>query len=91
MASGSPVVATRVGGLPDLIADGETGYLVPPQNPEELADAILQVLCDPDVAIRMGRVAQDIAKKRFNIERLLSDIENLYQEIFTQKGFTLSN
>jgi glycosyltransferase involved in cell wall biosynthesis len=89
MASGCPVVATRVGGLPDLIAEGETGYLVPPRDPEALADAILRLLQNPDAAARMGQTARAVAQERFTLRRLLADTENLYQQLLAQKGISI--
>jgi glycosyltransferase involved in cell wall biosynthesis len=89
MASGCPVVATHVGGLPDLIAEGETGHLVPPRDPEALADAILRLLQNPDAAARMGQTARAVAKERFTLRRLLADTENLYQQLLAQKAISI--
>jgi glycosyltransferase involved in cell wall biosynthesis len=85
MASGRPVVGTRVGGLPDLIVDGKNGYLVAPKDPDGLADAIVR-LCDPETALRMGRVGREAVRQRFAIERLTAGIENLYQRLLLSKG-----
>ncbi len=86
MASGCPVVATRVGGLPDLIEEGKTGYLVPPENAPALAAAILRVLRNREAAQRMARVAQAWVSKRFRAERLIADMERLYAEVLAEKG-----
>ncbi|MBZ0159109.1 glycosyltransferase family 4 protein [Candidatus Methylomirabilis sp.] len=86
MAAGCPVVATRVGGLPDLITDGETGFLVPPSDAQALAAAILRVLRDPETAGRMGRTARASVQQRFTMKRLISDMEQLYIQILTDKG-----
>ncbi|MFZ1058678.1 MAG: glycosyltransferase family 4 protein [Candidatus Rokuibacteriota bacterium] len=86
MASGCPVVATRVGGLPDLIEEGETGYLVPPGDALALAGAIQRLLRDREAACRMGQTAQARVGARFTAERLLKDVECLYNELLTQKG-----
>ncbi len=86
MAAGCPVVATRVGGLPDLIAEGETGSLVPPGNPQALAATILRLLRDPEAAGRTARTARAVVQERFTLKRLISDTENLYQEILNGKG-----
>ncbi len=85
MASGCPVVATRVGGLPDIIKDGETGYLVPAKQPQPLAAAMLELIQDPQRAAQMGRLAQLSVKQRFSLDRLLRDTENLYEELLTSK------
>lgn len=85
MASGCPVVATRVGGLPDVVQDRETGYLVPPKQPEALTAAMLILIRDSKKAEQMGRSAQLSVEMRFSLDRLLRDTENLYQELLTSK------
>ncbi len=85
MASGCPVVATRVGGLADVIQDAETGYLVPAKQPQPLAAAMLELIRDPQRAAQMGRLAQLSVKERFSLDRLLRDTENLYEELLTSK------
>lgn len=85
MASGVPVVGTRVGGLPDIITDGENGYLVPPKDPEALAEAILRILQNSELASRMGQTGQTMARERFAIQRLISDTENLYSRLLKEK------
>lgn len=64
MRAGRPVVGTRVGGLPELIREGDTGLLVPPQTPAALADAIKRLLADPNLRQRMG----DAGRKRVEME-----------------------
>ncbi|HSE03288.1 MAG TPA: sugar transferase [Methylomirabilota bacterium] len=86
MASACPVVATRVGGLPDLIEDGETGHLVPSEDASALAAAILRVLRDGEGARRMAGVARERVSQRFRAERLVADVERLYVELLAQKG-----
>ena len=83
MASGCPVVATQVGGLPDLVQNGETGYLVPSKQPQALAAAMLELIRDPETAKQMGRSAQQSVMGRFSVNRLISDIEGLYEELLT--------
>jgi glycosyltransferase involved in cell wall biosynthesis len=67
--SGVPVVATNVGGLPDLIQENKTGWLVPPHQPEALARAILEALKDPAEAKRRTVEGQKLARKLFDAER----------------------
>ncbi len=86
MASGCPVVATRVGGMPELIVEGENGYLVPPRDPELMASALLRIIDDPATAFRMGQEARDMAVSRYSVERLVADTEALYQELLQAKG-----
>ena len=86
MASGCPVVGTRVGGMPDLISNGETGYLVPPRYADSLAAAVLGLLEDRENARRIAKAARSIARERFTLERLVKDMETLYNELLIQKG-----
>jgi len=85
MASGCPVVATRVGGLPDLIEDGEVGHLVAARDAEAMAAAILGLLGDGDRARRMGRSARRRVQDRYRVERLCGDIEALYTELLVPR------
>lgn len=90
MAAGCPVVATRVGGVPDLITDGETGFLVPPSDAQALAAAILRVLRDQEAAGRMGRTARAFVRQRFTTKRLITDMERLYLELVNGQDQPLS-
>ena len=85
MAAGCPVVATRVGGLPDLILRAETGYLVPPGDASAVATALLRVLHQPEMARCMGETARKAARERFSAQRLITDMEQLYLELLGRK------
>ncbi len=78
---GVPVVATNVGGLPDLIRDGETGWLVPPKNPEALARAMLEALQDKQEARRRTSKARSSSRKLFDVERTARGVAEIYDEI----------
>ncbi|MBI3248596.1 MAG: glycosyltransferase [Deltaproteobacteria bacterium] len=84
MAAGKPMVATQVGGNVELIVDGETGFLVPPRNPEAFADALHKLLADPDGARRMGKRAQERIIQLFSAEALVAKTERLYDELVGQ-------
>jgi glycosyltransferase involved in cell wall biosynthesis len=86
MASNCPVVATCVGGLPDLIANGETGLLVPPRNAEELSGAVLRLLHNPETARNMSRKASAMARERFSVRRLITDMDHLYMRLLEEKA-----
>ena len=80
MAAGKPMVATRVGGNAELIAEGETGFLVPPRDPAALADAIERILEDPALAKAMGLQARVRIAQRFSVEAMVKSTERLYDE-----------
>ncbi|MFH0774105.1 MAG: glycosyltransferase family 4 protein [bacterium] len=79
-ASCLPVVSTNVGGVSELIKDGETGYLVQAKNPEMLAEAMEKVLKDQNLAKKMGEAGKENSKK-YGAERLIRDIEALYESL----------
>ncbi len=79
MALGKPVVATDVGGIPELIADGETGLLVPPE-PEALAQAVVRLLEDKPYAEALGRQAREVAQRSFRWNRVGEQFVELYEE-----------
>ena len=64
-AYGRPVIATRVGGLPEVVEEGESGLVVGPRRPDELAEAILAFVADPEAAERMGAHALHLSRTRF--------------------------
>jgi len=78
MACGRPVVATGVGGIPDQVVDGETGFLVPPQSPERFADAIERLLDDAALRARMGDAAARRAHDNFTVDRVAARYEDFY-------------
>ena len=80
MAAGLPVVATRVGGIPELIDDGVSGLLVASKDSHALAIAILQLLRNDGLAKQLGRAARERVRAQFNFERLLSELDDLYTE-----------
>lgn len=79
MAAGLPVIASAVGGLLDLIESGRTGLLVPPCDPEALADAIAAVVSDPEMAHRLGAQARAEITSRYSFERMVHAFEDLYE------------
>lgn len=80
LAAGLPVVATRVGGIPEIIEDGESGVLVPPHDPDSLASALLRVLNSPDLAQQLSCAGRNKVQMVFSFERLLKETQNLYEE-----------
>ena len=80
LAVGVPVVASRVGGLPDIVRDGETGLLVPPADPDALAAALLRLLGDPELRARFGTAAR-IDVQRFSLDAYASRLTEIYREL----------
>jgi len=85
MAAGAPIVATRVGGTPEAIADGDTGLLVPANDPKTLSEAIARLLMDPDLAAALGRAARRTAESSFSLSRMVAATEQLYRDLLAQK------
>jgi L-malate glycosyltransferase len=81
MAAGVPCIGTRVGGIPELIVDGETGYLVPAADSAALADAIVRVLDTPEAARRMGMAAQSRHRSAFSVEAACNAMESFYERL----------
>ena len=81
MSCGRPVVATAVDGTPEIVRDGETGFLVPPKDPAALAAALARVLDDPALAARMSYRADVIAAERYTWDANARDMERIYSEL----------
>jgi len=81
LAVETPVIATDLEGMPELIADGETGLLVPPRNPEAMAQAILRVLENPARAQAMARAGRKRVESSFSLEGKLDRTEALYRRL----------
>lgn len=86
MAAGCPVVASRVGGVPEALTDGQNGLLVPPADAAALANAISALLDDRDLASRLGCAARASVTRHFSIERMVASTERLYEELLARKG-----
>jgi glycosyltransferase involved in cell wall biosynthesis len=86
LASGCPVVATRVGGVPDVVRDGEDGFLVEPGAIDEIADRLELLANDPDLRRRMGTAGRTRVVPRYDVERLIDDVDRLYQRLLAAKN-----
>ena len=80
MALSRPVVASAVGGIPEMIEDGRTGLLVPPHDPAALAAAIIRLLADHAYADMLARGGHDLVHERFCIELMVDAVEEIYDE-----------
>ena len=85
MYAGLPCVATRVGGIPELIGDEEVGLLVEPSSPQELAAALCRLASDGEWRSRMGQAARCRASK-YGVDQMVAEIEALYEEVLAEKG-----
>jgi glycosyltransferase involved in cell wall biosynthesis len=81
MASGLPIVASRVGGVPEMVESGRNGLLVPPTDQARLAEACIRLLRMPDEAQRLAQGGRALAEGRFNVRSQVRKLENLYQKL----------
>jgi glycosyltransferase involved in cell wall biosynthesis len=81
LAAGRPVVATRVGGVPDVVRDGDDGFLVDPGATDELADRLARLALDPDLRRRMGERGRSRVLPRYAVQRLVDDVDRLYRSL----------
>ena len=80
MACGVPVVGTDVSGLPELVVSGENGILVPPEDPESVAEALARLYREPDLAGALGDRAEATVRERFDGDRLARELAMLFRE-----------
>jgi glycosyltransferase involved in cell wall biosynthesis len=85
MAMGKTVVATRVGGLPEVVEEGRTGFLVPPEDTSAISATITTLFHDQALNEEMGRRGKVRAREHFDLERTLAGVEQLYQEVLTRR------
>jgi glycosyltransferase involved in cell wall biosynthesis len=85
LAAAKPVVATRVGGTPDLLGEGERGRLVPPGDPESLARAVLETLEGSEAARSRAQAGREYVLKRHSSDRLVRDVDALYRDLRAAK------
>ncbi|HYI74509.1 MAG TPA: glycosyltransferase, partial [Gaiellaceae bacterium] len=88
LASGTPVVATRVGGVPDVVTDGVDGFLVEPGDKAAAAERLAELARDPDLRAQMGDAGSASVRERYAVERLVDDVDRLYRRLLAEKGIT---
>jgi L-malate glycosyltransferase len=86
MTASLPVVATDVGGNPEVVEDGRTGLLVPPRNADELATAMMQILQCPDMACRFGENGRDRVVSEFSLESMVRQTHELYVSLLEKRN-----
>ncbi len=80
-AAGVPVVATQVGGVPEVVLDGKTGILIPPKDPARLAEAVILLLKDKDKRISMGIEGRKFVTRLFGTEAMINKVSDLYEDM----------
>ena len=86
MACARPAVCTAVGGIPEMINDGESGYLVPPKDPQQLAARLVSLLSDPQTARRMGRAGRDRVEAEFDLDRSVAAAQQAIEDVVSGQG-----
>jgi glycosyltransferase involved in cell wall biosynthesis len=86
LAAGRPVVATRVGGVPDVVREGEDGFLVEPGDVDALAERLARLAADPELRERLGAAGRARVIPRYSVERLVDDIDLLYRSLLASAG-----
>lgn len=81
MACETPVVATNVGGIPEIVTDGENGLLVEPKKPEQLADAILKIIDDTELRTKLGKNGRETAVKNYDWKIIAEKMEKIYRSV----------
>jgi N-acetyl-alpha-D-glucosaminyl L-malate synthase BshA len=85
MACEVPVIATRVGGVPEVVEEGETGFLFPVGDVEAMANAAIRILNDPQTGRRMGKRGRELAIERFTTDKIIPQYEALYASLLNKK------
>ncbi|HXF98869.1 MAG TPA: glycosyltransferase family 4 protein [Gaiellaceae bacterium] len=86
LASGTPVVANRVGGVPDVVRDGRDGFLVQPGDVEGAAERLAALARDPALRERLGQAGRARVLARYSVARLVDDVDRLYRALLEEKG-----
>lgn len=81
MAAGKPIIGSNIGGIPDLVIDGETGFLVEPRNPHQIADRIIRLISDKKLMIRMGVRAREICVSKYDINIYYEHLMIIYNDL----------
>jgi glycosyltransferase involved in cell wall biosynthesis len=84
MAHARPVIGAKVGGIPEMIVDGETGLLVPPRDPAKLAEALERLLQDARLRAEFGQAGRRRCEERFSIDRHVVAIVEQYRQVMSQ-------
>lgn len=88
---GKPVVATKVGGIPDIVKDNETGILVNPADCHSLAQALIRILSDEALSKKLGEAARQHINEKFSASRMVENVDKVYGELLEKKGLSHNN
>jgi glycosyltransferase involved in cell wall biosynthesis len=86
MIASLPVVATDIGGNPEVVKHGKTGLLIPPKNVDELTAAIMQILQCPDMAYRFGQAGRSRVVTEFSLENMVRQTQDLYLSLLEKRN-----
>jgi glycosyltransferase involved in cell wall biosynthesis len=84
LALGLPVISTTVGSIPDVVQDGQTGFIVPPRNVELLADRMRTLLTDPGLRAAMGVRGRSMVERDYSLDAMLDRLEHVYQKVLDE-------
>jgi len=85
MAAKKPVISTQTSNIPEIVEDGIVGKLVEPQNVDELANALLEFVSNPQKVEKMGIAGREMVEKKFTLDRMINELEQYFHEIINQK------
>lgn len=85
MAMKKPIVASAVGGIPEIVEDGKTGMLIPPRNPDALAEAVIFLLKHQDIAYKMGQAGYENVRRNFSLDDTVAQTEAMYDQLIEQR------
>jgi glycosyltransferase involved in cell wall biosynthesis len=85
MAAGKPVITTNVSNMPEIVNDGENGFLVPPSDPDALSTAMQKMASNRENVRRMGRAGRRVVQNRFTLGHMVDTIEKYFFELCARK------
>ena len=86
-AAGKPVIATKIGGIPDIVFENKTAILVPPRDTGSLADAIIKLVQNSDLRLQMSKQAREFVDYRFSSDKMVKNIIKLYEEFLESTSY----
>ena len=89
MAAKKPIVATNVGGNPEVVVEGITGFLVPPKDTDKMSEAIITLLKNSELRKKMGEAGRKRVEDKFRLDIMVSEYIKTYKLCFLEKGYRL--